>query len=55
MTKKIIQKAWLGTSDVDEILRRQRKNVVNSIVSRTMELSISRRIVDRETPVRSES
>ncbi len=54
MINKIIQSAWLGTSDVDEILRRQRKNVVNSIVARTAELSIARRIDDRETHVRSE-
>jgi hypothetical protein len=54
MSNKIIQKAWLGNSDIDVIMRTQRKIVVSSIVAKAIELSMARRLDDRETPVRLE-
>jgi hypothetical protein len=52
MTNTIIHNAWLGNSDIDEIMRSQRKSVVSSIMARTIKLTIGRQISNRETPVR---
>jgi hypothetical protein len=54
MTDESLKAAWLGNSDTDEIMRRLRKSIVCSLMTKDPHVSASIRIYDKEIAARVE-
>jgi len=53
MTDENIKTVWLGNCDADEIMRRLRKNIVCSLITRNPHMSAARRVYDKEPAART--